>query len=108
MDYIATFKTANGKTGWEILCAADFPFFFKDLNKNGSTLISLIEQNGETFGSVCWADEDLANALELHDIEPTEENIAKLKNEVDTHWLTDAMIETGWDFIYQSIYNIKF
>lgn len=33
----------------------------------------------EWFGTVRWNEDDLANALQLHDYPATEENIAKLR-----------------------------
>ena len=54
----------------------------------------------EWFGTVRWNEDDLANALELHDYPATEENIAKLREMCDNHWFTDYMIESGWSYNY--------
>ena len=59
----------------------------------------------EWFGTVRWNEDDLANALELHDYPATEENIAKLREMCDNHWFTDYMIELGWSYIYDKIDN---
>lgn len=45
----------------------------------------------EWFGTVRWNEDDLANALELHDYPATEENIAKLREMCD-----DGTIRKVW------------
>ena len=61
------------------------------------------ENKNEWFGIVRWCDDDIANAIETQGYEPTEENIAKVRNAVDTHHFVDWMIENGWEYIYQTV-----
>ena len=60
-------------------------------------------ENNNAFGEISWENEDIANALELCDYEPTEENVQKIRKALDNHFFTDWMIEQGWDYIYQTI-----
>ena len=64
-----------------------------------SQIAGLIQQVGDTFGTVRWYDEDIRNALERADIEPTAENVAKIRDKCSHHFFTDCMIETGWNCI---------
>lgn len=58
--------------------------------------------NEDWWGIVRWCDEDVENALELGEIEPTKENVAKVRNMIERH-ITDFMIECGWEMIYDAI-----
>lgn len=57
------------------------------------------------FGIVRWCDADLKEALILRGYPATENNIARLRNLCETHWFTDSMIETGWEYIYNKIFS---
>ena len=57
----------------------------------------------EWFGIVRWCDEDLYNALKESGVDATEENVCRLRHLLGHHSFTDAMIERGWDVIYQTI-----
>lgn len=59
--------------------------------------------DGKWFGVVRWCDEDIANALEEFGFDATPENIAIIENKCRHHCFTDAMIETGWNYIYAYI-----
>lgn len=59
----------------------------------------------EFFGIVRWCDEDIENALEVQGFEPTQENIDVIRNLLNHHSFTDMMIETGWEYIYNTINN---
>lgn len=55
------------------------------------------------FGVVRWCDEDIADALENCGHDKCIENIAKIRDKCMSHWFQDAMVETGWDYIYAYI-----
>lgn len=59
----------------------------------------------EYFGEVKWSREDLENALEVQGYPVTENNIEKLYSLCNSHWFTDYMIETGWQYMYDNIGN---
>lgn len=54
----------------------------------------------EYFGKVSWNEDDLRNALDVNDVEPTGERIAQLRKLCEHHNFTDAMVAAGWDIIY--------
>lgn len=61
-----------------------------------------------TFGKVAWAEEDIDNALELSDVEPTLEFVSEvIARCINKDRIQDAMIEAGWDVIYSIIDEIK-
>lgn len=61
-----------------------------------------------TFGEVAWAEEDIENALELYDVEPTLELVSEVISRcIIKDRIQDAMIESGWDVIYSIIDEIK-
>lgn len=66
-----------------------------------------MENHNETFGAICWATEDLENALDVNDLPVTEENVANLFNALNHHSFTDCMISAGWDYIYELIFTLK-
>lgn len=60
------------------------------------------------FGEVVWVKEDIMNALELYDMEQTEDLIQEVIAECEDHdRLVEAMIEAGWNVIYDIIEGIK-
>ena len=61
------------------------------------------EEPEEWFGMVRWCNADLANALEVKELDPTAANIGLLRNALEHHVFTDMMIERGWEVIYQMI-----
>ena len=61
------------------------------------------EKEPEWFGVVRWCEADLKSALEDQGYPVTENNIAKLYEEVSTHWFTDHMISAGWEYMYDQI-----
>ena len=62
-----------------------------------------MKNNKNYFGIVRWCEEDIANAIETQGYEPTEENIAKIRNMLNHHSFIDCMVEAGWDFIYNTV-----
>ena len=72
--------------------------------------ISEFEKKNGYFGTVTWQDEDLENALEDMEIPTTRENLDKLKENLlmwkNVDRLCEAMIEAGWNFIYNLINDI--
>lgn len=64
------------------------------------------DQEEDWFGIVRWCDADIANALEENGHEVNDENIAKVRNRLNTHWFTDHMIEAGWDYINDVIWKV--
>lgn len=54
------------------------------------------------WGEVSWEDEDIEVVFERRNIEPTEENIAKVR-EIAKRWIADAMIAEGWNFLYNTV-----
>lgn len=68
-----------------------------------ASLLGLQIPEQPDFGEVHWCNDDLANALELAEIPPTSENVQTLRHEIENdsnHYLTTAMIERGWEVIY--------
>lgn len=112
MLYTVTYKKLGGSKYTDYILEENLKNILSIIAEDEKlSLISIIPEDQKLqtpgFAHVCWDKDDLAEALENHGIDPTEENIEKLYNEVNTHWLSDAMIETGWDFIYESIFNIN-
>ena len=72
--------------------------------------ISEFEKKNGYFGTVTWQDEDLENALEDMEIPTTPENLDKLKENLlmwkNVDRLCEAMIEAGWNFIYNLIDDV--
>ena len=65
--------------------------------------------SGKPFGEIHWELSDLENALDLTNRPITNENLVLLAmtlSDEKTHdRLIDAMVEAGWDYIYNLIYN---
>lgn len=59
------------------------------------------------FGVVSWNGEDLRNALDVYGIEPSAENIEKLRGimtaDETLRSFKEKQIEAGWNFIYSQI-----
>lgn len=59
------------------------------------------------FGVVSWNGEDLRNALDVYGIEPSAENIEKLRGimtaDETLRSFKEKQIEAGWNFIYSEI-----
>lgn len=55
------------------------------------------------FSIVLWQDEDIIEALANNGIEPTSENVQKLRDMIDEDDMCSYMIERGWDYIEQTI-----
>lgn len=64
-----------------------------------SQLLALLTRESETFGSVRWHDEDIADALEQAELPATKENIAAVRAQCEHHYFVDAQIDTGWNCI---------
>lgn len=64
-----------------------------------------MEDKKEWFGEVRWCEEDLKNALECVGYPVTANNVAKLYAVCNSHWFTDFMIESGWEYMYNTIGN---
>lgn len=57
----------------------------------------------EYFGNVGWSEDDLRNALEVNDVEPTDELVSQLRKMCESNSFEEAMISAGWDIIYSYI-----
>ncbi len=64
-----------------------------------SQILALLTRERETFGSVRWHDEDVADALEQAGLPATEENITAVRAKCEHHYFVDAQIDTGWNYI---------
>ena len=53
----------------------------------------------EWFGVVRWCDEDIAAELELLNYPDTPEAVAIVKKGLDSHWFTDHMISSGFEYM---------
>ena len=58
----------------------------------------------DRFGIVWWENADLEDILEQMGIEPNQDNVAKLRHQLEDHGLTDVMIEAGWNFISDAVH----
>lgn len=59
----------------------------------------------EYFGEVRWCEDDLRNALEVNDVEPTDELVGQLRKLCEHHSFEDAIVSAGWEIIYGYINN---
>ena len=57
----------------------------------------------EWFGKVRWCEADLEEALRVQGYPVTENNISRLYDICKSHWFTDHMISSGWEYIYDQI-----
>lgn len=57
----------------------------------------------EFFGAVHWCEEDIANAIEILGFEPSTNNIAKIRKQVESDYFLDYIMECGLDYIYSAI-----
>ena len=55
------------------------------------------------FGIVRWCDADIAAALKEDGYALTDENIQKVRNQLEHHSFADMMIERGWEHIHDVI-----
>lgn len=60
-----------------------------------------------TFAHVWWSKEDLEEALIENDIPNTPKNIEMLFDAVSEDELTSAMIQAGWEYIYNIVYDLE-
>lgn len=59
---------------------------------------------GERFGEVWWTKEDIENAFdERTGKRPTEEQIEEAVDNIDCNSMEEAMIQSGWEFIYNAV-----
>lgn len=56
------------------------------------------------FAKVSWCDIDIIDLLGDYGYKPTEANIAKIRNSIDTEFLESVMIETGWNYL-NTVFN---
>lgn len=54
----------------------------------------------EYFSEVHWSNENLRNALEVNDVEPTEKLVNQLRRLCESNKFEETMIGAGWDIIY--------
>lgn len=59
----------------------------------------------EWFGEVRWCDNDLKNALIEAGYFATENNVAEIRTRCGSHRFVDQMIDAGWDYIYNAIFD---
>lgn len=65
------------------------------------------EPEEDWFGKVRWCNDDIVAALQDKHIEPTEENVSRVRTQLGHHAFTDTQIEHGWEFIYYTIDNLR-
>lgn len=67
--------------------------------------------NNDWFGVVRWCDDDIVCLLKDMCIEPTEDNVAKVRCACENnHYFTDSMIEAGWntmEYIAEDVLGIE-
>lgn len=63
-------------------------------------------KNG-TFAHVWWSRVDLEQALLENDVPNTPKNIEALFDSLSEDELTGVMIQAGWEYIYDIVYNIE-
>lgn len=68
-------------------------------------LLVTICDDDEWFGMIRWHEDDLKEALEYQLHPATENNIAKLRSICNSHWFTDHLIQSGWEYMYSHIGN---
>lgn len=75
----------------------------------GGVVCDAKDHNETPFAHVRWNNDDLREALKASDIPATDDNVWKLRNELDygRHRLTDDMISTGWETIQNAIMFLR-
>lgn len=68
-------------------------------------VVSLPDHNSceDHWGCVHWTDDDLTGMMKSYGIQPTPENIAKVKSEHAIRHIDDVMVERGWFNIEMAI-----
>lgn len=59
------------------------------------------------FGKVRWCNDDIVDALQYKLINPTDENVARVRDQLEHHGFRDMQVEAGWDYIYSTIDNLE-
>lgn len=62
------------------------------------------DKQNNSFAEVSWNDIDIIDLLGDYGYKPTEANIAKIRNSIDTEFLESVMIETGWNYL-NTVFN---
>lgn len=57
----------------------------------------------DTFCETSWNEDDLRKALEDCEMSVTEKNVARLRQLCEEGGLIEAMIQAGWEFMYNRI-----
>lgn len=59
------------------------------------------------FAETYWDESDLGNALDVQGFGASEKNTSKLYEHINEEELVEAMIDAGWSYIYNVIWNIE-
>lgn len=75
----------------------------------GGVVCEAKDHNETPFAHVRWNNDDLREALKASGIPATDDNVWKLRSELDygRHRLTDDMISTGWETIQNAIIFLR-
>lgn len=55
------------------------------------------------FGVVRWCDADIVSALKEDGFAVTDDNVSRVRRQLEHHSFTDVLIERGWDHIHTVI-----
>ena len=61
-----------------------------------------MNENAERFAAISWSEDDIRCALETQGFPATPHNIKKLRNRCEEA-MAEAMIQEGWDFMYNEL-----
>ena len=75
----------------------------------GGVVCDAKDHNETPFAHVRWNNDDLREALKASGIPATDDNVWKLRSELDygRHRLTDDMLSTGWETIQNAIIFLR-